>query len=64
MQETIDVTPKWTAVVRIMTQVLMNPKSGHEAKCNAVTELLNLAKIVDDQNEKAKMVELDRKARS
>ena len=54
MQETIDVTPKWTAVVRILTEVLMSPKSGHEAKCNAVTELLNLAKIVDDQNERIK----------
>jgi len=52
--KTIDVTPKWTAVVRILTEVLMSPKAGHEAKCNAVTELLNLAKIVDDQNEKAK----------
>jgi len=61
--ETIDVTPKWTAVVRILTEVLMSPKSGHEAKCNAQAELLQLAKIVDDQNEKAKMAELDRKAR-
>lgn len=62
--KTIDVTPKWTAVVRILTEVLMSPKSGHAAKCNAVTELLHLAKIVDDQNEKAKMAKLDRKARS
>ena len=54
MEETIDITPKWTAVVRILTEVLMSPKAGHAAKCNAVTELLNLAKIVDDQNERIK----------
>jgi hypothetical protein len=63
MAETIDITPKWSAVVRILTEVLKNPKAGHADKCNATAELLRLAKIVDDQNEKAKMAELDRKAR-
>ena len=53
-EQTIDITPTWTAVVRILTEVLMSPKAGHAAKCNAVTELLNLAKIVDDQNRKIK----------
>ena len=52
--ETIDVTPKWSAVVRILTEVLKSPKSGNAAKQNATCELLKLAKIVDDQNERAK----------
>tara|TARA_A100001011_G_scaffold258146_1_gene266424 strand:- start:70 stop:243 length:174 start_codon:yes stop_codon:yes gene_type:complete len=49
---TIDITPKWSAVVRILTEVLKNPKACHADKCNATAELLKLAKIVDDQNEK------------
>lgn len=49
---TIDITPKWSAVVRILTEVLKNPRACHADKCNATAELLKLAKIVDDQNEK------------
>ncbi len=52
MKETIDVTPKWTAVVRILTEVLKSPKAGNADKQNATCELLKLAKIVDDQNER------------
>lgn len=54
MTKTIDVTPKWSAVVRILTEVLKSPKSGNAAKQNATCELLKLAKIVDDQNERVK----------
>lgn len=54
MTETIDITPKWTAVVRILTEVLKSPNSGNADKCNATNELLRLAKIVDDQNERVK----------
>lgn len=54
MTKTIDVTPKWSAVVRILTEVLKSPNAGNEAKQNATFELLRLAKIVDDQNERIK----------
>jgi hypothetical protein len=52
---TIDVTPKWVAVVRILTEVLKSPTAGNADKQNATNELLNLAKILDDQNEKARV---------
>ena len=48
--KTIDVTPKWTAVVRILTEVLKNPNANHADKCNATSELLRLAKYADQQN--------------
>ena len=54
MIKTIDVTPKWSAVVRILTEVLKSPNAGNAVKQNATCELLKLAKIVDDQNERAK----------
>jgi hypothetical protein len=52
---TIDVTPKWVAVVRILTEVLKSPTAGNADKQNATNELLNLANILDDQNEKARV---------
>ena len=48
--KTIDCTPTWTTVVRILTEILKNPKASHADKSNATNELLNLAKIVDKQN--------------
>lgn len=63
MQDTIDITPKWSALILPMVEVLKNPKANPQAKKEIQAELLRLAKIVDDQNEKAKMAELDRKAR-
>ncbi len=48
--KTIDVTPKWTAVVRILTEVLKNPNANHADKSNATSELLRLAKYADQQN--------------
>ena len=54
-EKTIDITPKWVAVVRILTEVLKSPMSGNADKQNATNELLNLAKILDDQNEKARV---------
>ena len=48
--QTIDVTPKWTAVVRICAEVLKNPNANHADKCNATNELLVLAKYADQQN--------------
>ena len=61
--ETIDITPTWSSLVPIMVEVLKNPKANKTAKAEVTQELLRLAKIVDDNNEKAKMAELDRKAR-
>ena len=54
-EKTIDVTPKWVAVVRILTEVLKSPRAGNADKQNATNELLNLARILDDQNEKARV---------
>ena len=54
-EKTIDVTPKWVAVVRILTEVLKRPRAGNADKQNATNELLNLARILDDQNEKARV---------
>ena len=62
-EETIDITPKWSALIPVMVDVLKSPKANNTAKAEVTQELLRLAKIVDDQNEQAKMVELDRKAR-
>ena len=54
MQETIDITPTWSALVPIMVEVLKNPKANTTAKAEVTQELLRLAKIVDDQNERTK----------
>lgn len=62
-EETIDITPKWSALIPVMVDVLKSPKANSTAKAEVTQELLLLAKIVDDRNEKLKMVELDRKAR-
>lgn len=50
MQETIDITPTWSALVPIMIEVLKNPKANNTAKAEVTQELLRLAKIVDNQN--------------
>lgn len=52
MQETIDVTPKWSALVPLMIGVLKNPKADPESRKFVEVELIRLAKIVDDQNER------------
>lgn len=54
MQETIDITPTWSSLVPIMVEVLKNPKANNAAKAEVTQELLRLAKIVDDQNERIK----------
>lgn len=54
MTETIDITPTWSALMPIMVEVLKNPKANNAAKQEVVVELKRLAKIVDDQNKKAK----------
>lgn len=54
MIKTIDVTPKWSAIILPMVEVLKNPRANPQAKKEIEAELLRLAKIVDDQNERAK----------
>jgi hypothetical protein len=54
MQDTIDITPTWSALVPIMIEVLKNPKANNTAKAEVTQELLRLAKIVDNQNERIK----------
>ena len=57
--KTIVVTPRWTAVVRILTEVLKNPKACNADKCNATNELIKLAEIVDKQNDLNRKKKLD-----
>ena len=59
MQDTIDITPTWSALVPIMVEVLKSPTANRTAKAEVTQELLRLAKTVDDQNakKKAKKVE-------
>ena len=54
MTKTIDITPTWSALVPIMIGVLKNPRANNTAKQEVTVELMRLAKIVDDQNKKAK----------
>ena len=54
MQDTIDITPKWSALVPIMIEVLKNPKANNTAKAEVTQELLRLANIADNLNERAK----------
>ena len=54
MQETIDITPTWSALVPVMVEVLKSPTANNSAKAEATQELLRLAKIADNQNERIK----------
>ena len=54
MQETIDVTPTWSALVPVMVEVLKSPTVNNAAKAEVTQELLRLAKIADNQNERIK----------
>ena len=54
MTRTIDITPTWSALILPMVEVLKNPKADPQAKKDIQSELLRLAKIVDDQNRKIK----------
>jgi hypothetical protein len=52
--KTIDITPTWQALLPTMLAVIANPEASHESKQGISEELMRLAKIVDDQNAKAK----------
>ena len=53
-EETIDITPTWSALIPVMVEVLKSPKASNSAKQEVVVELKRLAKIVDDQKGKKK----------
>ena len=54
MEETIDITPKWSALVPLMIGVLKNPKADPEYRKFVEVELIRLAKIADEANKKVK----------
>ena len=52
--KTIDITPKWEGMMRIMLAVIENPKSSTDSKKALKEELIDLAKWVDSVNEERK----------
>jgi hypothetical protein len=56
MTETIDITPTWQACVKIYIAVLESKNASFTGKREARTELLRLAKIVDDQNDRIRQI--------
>lgn len=46
--KTIDLTPSWESAVRIYIQCLKNPDASAEAHKSAETDLLRLARMVDE----------------
>jgi len=52
---TIDVTPTWASIIPPLVEVLKNPKAPAQEKKEVTAELVRLAKIVDAQNEKARV---------
>ena len=52
--KTIDLTPSWTACVRIYCAVLRNPEASQEAIKLAEDELMRLATHVDKMQEENK----------
>jgi len=55
-EKTIDVTPKWASIIPPLVEVLKNPKAPAQAKKEVTAELIRLAKIVDDQNIRARQL--------
>ena len=51
---TIDITPKWEAIMQILVEILTNPKASTISKREAKAELIDLAKWVDCVNEERK----------
>ena len=52
--KTIDITPTWASIIPPLVEVLKNPKAPAQVKREVTDELIRLAKIVDDLNEKRK----------
>jgi hypothetical protein len=51
---TIDITPKWEGMMRVMLAVLENPKASAESKQSMREELISLGRWVDGVNEERK----------
>ena len=51
--ETIDLTPKWSAIMPYLIEVLKNPNAADEAKSVISEELIRLAKFADEIQEEA-----------
>lgn len=51
---TINVTPTWSSLILPMLEVLQNPKADPKAKKEIKSEILKLAKLVDQYNKQAK----------
>ena len=52
--KTIDVTPKWEGMMKVMLAVLENPKASDESKQALREELIDLGRWVDQVNEERK----------
>ena len=52
--KTIDITPKWEGMMKVMLAVLENPKASAESKRAMREELVDLARWVDKVNEERK----------
>jgi len=52
--KTIDLTPKWEGMMRVIIAVLENPKATKESKQAMREELIDLGKWVDCVNEERK----------
>ena len=50
--ETIDITPKWKQMAQVMLLVLDNPKATKESKEEVKQEIIRMAGLVDEMNEK------------
>ena len=50
--ETIDITPKWKQMAQVMLLVLDNPKATKESKKEVRQEIIRMAGLVDEMNEK------------
>ncbi len=51
--ETIDLTPTWAGLMPALVEIAANGTTA-EGRQQAMAELMRLAKIVDEMNEKAK----------
>ena len=49
--KTIDITPKWEGMMKVIIAVLENPKASAESKKAMREELVDLGKWVDKVNE-------------
>ncbi len=51
---TIDITPKWEALIPVMVTILRNPQASSDSVRFVQDELIRIARAVDKQNEERK----------